>query len=430
MGRYGKNSGLKKCFTGSYMRTFWLALWVLPWSLLGSIQIGASQIVVEAMHIPLQQVFIRLAAAADVDLVMQGHLQDPVHVRWQGLPARQALRMLCQTIEVHCYWWQGGNLQPDPDVSQAQASPKASGLLVTDQVVERVVDDWQLLTVVLQYAQVAQVAGQLRQHEALLAGGQMLVDERRHSLSLRVPAAQIEPLRALVKSLDQPLQQLHIAARVVIANSDVGASLRQGLETQLSNQSATQTHVKQLSLNSENGLGSLQMGLVARHILLNLELAAMEASGQVLTLAQPQIVVQEGHQGVIETGQEVPYLLEQDGHQSRQWKQAVLGLNVTPRVLPNNKVELDLSVVQDSVGDLLANGELVLNTHRLRTRVNLGLGQTLVLGGALYEQQLTRLLSNPAWLSLPFIGHWMQDSRQQLQRFELLVLVTPTLVNP
>ena len=160
------------------------------------------------------------------------------------------------------------------------------------------------------------------------------------------------------------------------------------------------------------------------------ELAAMEASGQVLTLAQPQIVVQEGHQGVIETGQEVPYLLEQDGHQSRQWKQAVLGLNVTPRVLPNNKVELDLSVVQDSVGDLLANGELALNTHRLRTRVNLGLGQTLVLGGALYEQQLTRLLSNPARLSLPFIGHWMQDSRQQLQRFELLVLVTPTLVNP
>jgi type II secretory pathway component HofQ len=155
----------------------------------------------------------------------------------------------------------------------------------------------------------------------------------------------------------------------------------------------------------------------------------MEASGQVLTLAQPQVLVQEGQQGLIETGQEVPYILNQEGSSSREWKQAVLGLTVTPRVLAERQVELDLAVVQDSIGELLANGELALNTHRLRTKVRMDMGQTLVLGGALYEQQLRRLLHSPQWLSVPIFNHWFKQHKKQSQRFELLVFVTPKLIS-
>ena len=141
------------------------------------------------------------------------------------------------------------------------------------------------------------------------------------------------------------------------------------------------------------------------------------------------VLVQEGQQGLMETGQEVPYLFNQDGNPIREWKQAVLGLTVTPRVLAEEQVELDLAVVQDSIGELLANGELALNTHRLQTKVRMDMGQTLVLGGALYEQQLQRLLYNPKWLSVPIFNRWLQQQKKQSQRFELLVFVTPKLIS-
>jgi len=392
----------------------------LLWGLFNSFAAAASRtdgiVDVQAMAVPVQQVFVSLAETAHINLVMQGDLDIPVHVVWRQLPARQALSALCKVVEVHCYW-----LSADDSLADWQV---ATGLLVTRHEVVPTVD-LQVLSVPLRFAQAEQVAEQLQKHVELLVGGQLLVDKRTQSLLLRVPQPQVPPLLMLIDGLDQPLQQLHIEARIVIATSDVGASLRQGLGLQLSSQGGANSSVTELALASGNGLAAMQMGVVASHILLNLELAAMEASGQVLTLAQPQVVVQEGQLGVIETGQEVPYVMEQDGTQSRQWKQAVLGLSVTPRMLPDDEVELDLSVVQDSVGELLANGELALNTHRLHTRVKLGLGQTLVLGGALYEQQLQRLLSNPVWMSLPLFGSWMQDKKQQSQRFELLIFVTP-----
>ena len=110
----------------------------------------------------------------------------------------------------------------------------------------------------------------------------------------------------------------------------------------------------------------------------------LEARVLVLTLAQPQILVQEGYVGSIQTGQEVPYLVATDNGPQQEWKRVVLGLTVTPRVLPMDQVKLDLVVVQDSIGDLLPNGQLVLNTHTLQTRAVVGFGQNLVIGGVLY----------------------------------------------
>jgi type II secretory pathway component HofQ len=384
----------------------------------------ADKIDMQAMQIPAQEVFVRLAAAADVNLVMRADLNSPVHMHLQQLSARQSLHMLCQTLEVSCYWY-ADHLGTEKPLDSWQG---AQSLLVTNQ---QLADDTplELLNLSLRYAEAEQVAQQLKADTSLLAGGQMVVDSRSQSLLLRVPATQIETLVAIINSLDKPLQQVHIEARIAIATNDVGSSLRQGLGLQLSQQLANSSAATSLSYMGKEGANNLQIGLVGSHILLNLELAAMEASGQVLTLAQPQVLVQEGQQGLIETGQEVPYILNQDGNPIREWKQAVLGLTVTPRVLAEDQVELDLAVVQDSIGELLANGELALNTHRLQTKVRMDMGQTLVLGGALYEQQLQRLLHNPKWLSVPIFNRWLKQQKKQSQRFELLVFVTPKLIS-
>ncbi len=139
--------------------------------------------------------------------------------------------------------------------------------------------------------------------------------------------------------------------------------------------------------------------------------------------------MQDGHTGSIETGKEIPYLLQEDGKKLRQWKHAVLGLNVMPRILPNQQLLLDLKVAQDSVGELLPNGELALNTHRLNTQVQVGSGTTVVSSGAFYQHQLERLLTNPLFNQVPFLGRLLNNRKRNAERFELLVFVTPKIVN-
>jgi type IV pilus assembly protein PilQ len=261
--------------------------------------------------------------------------------------------------------------------------------------------------------------------------GQLLADSRSQQIFIYDDDAHAATLIEAIKKLDQPLKQMLIEGRIVIAKSSLGKSsgldFIGGLGPQMAAAAAKGGHVGVMF----NHLGGgLQLGLVGAHVMLNLELAALEASGQVLTLAQPQILVQEGYSGSIQTGQEVPYLVATDNGQQQEWKRAVLGLTVTPRALPTDQVQLDLLVVQDSIGDLLPNGQLALNTHKLKTRAVVGLGQTLVLGGALYQQQLDRLLSSPALSGLPFVGQWFKQQKQGSERFELLVFVTPRIVNP
>jgi len=263
--------------------------------------------------------------------------------------------------------------------------------------------------------------------------GQLLADSRTHQMLIYDEPARATQLAKVIRQLDQPLDQLLIEGRIVIAKSDLGES--SGLDFiaalgHVAGTSAKPSPGASLGVGFNSTGGSLQLGLIGAHVLLQLELAALEASGKMLTLAQPQILVQEGYTGSIETGQEVPYVMTTEAGQQQHWKQAVLGLTVTPRVLPHQQVQLDLLVMQDSIGDLLPNGELALNTHRLKTRAVVGLGQTLVLGGALYEQQLDRLLSNPLLAGLPLVGQWFQRRKHGTERFELLVFVTPRIVNP
>ena len=284
----------------------------------------------------------------------------------------------------------------------------------------------------LNYAEADTILIALKNAQSMLSPrGQLLADNRSQQIFVYDDEAHTATLIEAIKYLDQPLEQMLIEGRIVIVKSSLGQSnsldFIGGLGAKEVLGAANKTP---LSVSFNQLGGSLQLGLVGAHVMLNLELAALEARGLVLTLAQPQILVQEGYAGSIQTGQKVPYLVATDNGPQQEWKRAVLGLTVTPRVLPMDQVQLDLVVVQDSIGDLLPNGQLALNTHTLQTRAVVGFGQTLVIGGALYQQQLDRLIVSPALSGLPFVGQWFKQHKQGTERLELLVFVTPRIVNP
>ena len=381
--------------------------------LLLSTSVGAQNITMNVHNVALAEVLYELAEAAQLNLVLSHGLDFDISVVLQDVDARTGLTLVCKSVAVDCQYTQQGLVVGEAtDQSNTQILP--------------------LHVVKLNYGEADSIMLALQSGQTMLsAKGQLLADNRSQQIFVYDDNAHAASLVEAIKLLDQPLAQILIEGRIVIAKSSLGQSSgldfigRLGPKAKAADSSGGQLGVVFNQLG-----GGLQLGLVGAHIMLNLELAALEAIGQVLTLSQPQILVQEGYAGSIQTGQEVPYIVATDNGQQQEWKRAVLGLTVTPRLLPKDQVQLDLLVVQDSIGDLLPNGQLALNTHKLKTRAVVGLGQTLVLGGALYQQQLDRLLTSPTLSGLPFIGQWFEQQKQDSERFELLVFVTPRIVNP
>ncbi|MFT7178411.1 MAG: type IV pilus assembly protein PilQ [Oceanospirillaceae bacterium] len=381
--------------------------------LLLSPYIWAKNITMDVHKVALVDVLYELAEAAKINLVLTHALDFEISVVLQDVDAKVGLQLVCNSIEVDC-----------------QYTPE--GLVVgvaTDQSNTEVLP---LQVVKLNYGEADAILLALQSAQSMLSPkGQLLADSRSQQIFVYDDAPHAATLVEAITQLDKPLKQMLIEGRIVIAKSTLGESSGLDFIGSLGSDVASRAvEGVQAGVTFNQLGGGLQLGLVGAHVMLNLELEALEAIGQVLTLAQPQILVQEGYSGSIQTGQEVPYLVATESGQQQEWKRAVLGLTVTPRVLPMDQVQLDLLVVQDSIGDLLPNGQLALNTHKLKTRAVVGLGQTLVLGGALYQQQLDRLLSSPALSALPFVGQWFEQQKQGSERFELLVFVTPRIVNP
>ena len=381
--------------------------------LLLSPSIGAENITMNVHNVALAEVLYELAEAAQLNLVLSHGLDVYISVVLQDVDARVGLTLVCHSVAVDCHHTH-------------------RGLVVSEAIGQLDKQVLPLHVVKLNYGEADSIMLALQSAQTMLsAKGQLLADNRSQQIFVYDDDAHAASLIEAIKLLDQPLEQILIEGRIVIAKSSLGQSSGLDFIGRLGPQvKAGDTPGGQLGVAFNQLGGGLQLGLVGTHIMLNLELAALEASGQVLTLSQPQILVQEGYAGSIQTGQEVPYIVATDNGQQQEWKRAVLGLTVTPRLLPKNQVQLDLLVVQDSIGDLLPNGQLALNTHKLKTRAVVGLGQTLVLGGALYQQQLERLLTSPSLSGLPFIGQWFEQQKQDAERFELLVFVTPRIVNP
>jgi type IV pilus assembly protein PilQ len=381
-------------------------------ALLLSPYVGAQKITMDVHKVALVDVLYELAAAAKTNLVLTHALDFEISIVLQDVDAKTGLALVCNSIEVDCQYTQQG-------LVVGAASDKSNTKVLP------------LHTVKLNYGEADAILLALQSAQSMLSPkGQLMADSRSQQIFVYDDDAHAATLVEAIKQLDQPLKQMLIEGRIVIAKSSLSESSGLDFIGGLGPTVAGAEKGGQVGVTFNQLGGGLQLGLVGAHVMLSLELAALEAVGQALTLAQPQILVQEGYSGTIQTGQEVPYLVATDNGQQQEWKRAVLGLTVTPRVLPRDQVQLDLLVVQDSIGDLLPNGQLALNTHKLETRAVVGLGQTLVLGGALYQQQLDRLLSSPALSGLPFVGQWFEQQKQGSERFELLVFVTPRIVNP
>lgn len=313
------------------------------------------------------------------------------------------------------------------------------------------------------YAKAGELAALLKtdKNSMLSSRGTVSVDERTNTLLVQDTANKIEEIRSLIRRLDVPVRQVLIESRVVYANDDfedaLGVTFSSAAKFRPGNEPvvgfagdrlgadniaqgatpASQALVDRLNVNLPAALpsgatGFAQFGLAIARLpggtILDLELMALENEGLGKIVASPRLVTSNQQQAYIESGEEIPYQeASSSGATSIAFKKAVLRLEVTPQITPDDHIILDLKVNQDSRGVVTA-GVPAINTREIHTKVLVANGETVVLGG-IYQQQKNQNKTQVPFLGkLPVVGWMFKNETNSDRRNELLIFVTPKII--
>jgi type IV pilus assembly protein PilQ len=310
-------------------------------------------------------------------------------------------------------------------------------------------------------------AGAGKTASILSSRGQVIVDERTNSLLVTETAQKLDDFRRIVKLLDVPIRQVLIEARIVIANSDFNNSLgirwggagvvgvnnnplyfgghkdviNSAINTNATNAasgSTTQPFQIPDALNVDLGATSptatLAIGYVSRDVDLQMEISAQESQGRGEVVSQPKVITGDKQQATIKSGTEIPYQQSAaNGETTVSFKEAVLKLDVTPNITPDDRIIMDLVINQDSVGKNVAtgNGGSVpsIDTNALKTQVLVGNGDTVVLGGVFRSNDVTTTDKVPFLGDIPYVGRLFKRTSVIKNRSELLIFITPRILS-
>ena len=294
--------------------------------------------------------------------------------------------------------------------------------------------------------------------------GSAVPDARTNNVFVQDTPKYLEQVQAIINKTDVAVRQVMIESRLVIADDKysralgarfgvnklnttgnssyaIGGNLAQTSTVGVSQVSTTgvsgptspsgSTDGLQSNLGLTNASGSLAFSLfrLPAGLLLNLELTAMESDGRGKVVSSPRVTTANQHKAKIASGTEIPYLeASSSGAATVAFKSAVLSLEVTPQITPDDKIIMELDVKKDRVGQVYS-GVPSIETQNINTQVLVGNGETAVLGG-IYEQTTRNDIEKvPFFGDLPIMGNLFKRKTVQNDRTELLIFVTPKIMD-
>lgn len=277
----------------------------------------------------------------------------------------------------------------------------------------------------------------------LSSRGSVAVDERTNTLIVTDTSVNLAGILRAIEIFDVPVQQVLIEARIVTARTSVGQQLgvRWGGALQggiaggnlygtgsldavpnlVNNNTITYPGALVVDLPAQGNASSFAIGYAGSTVNLDLEISALESLGEAEVVSQPKIVTSDGQQANIFAGQSVAFPGPDGG---TIFVEAGLSLDVVPQVTPDGRVVLTLTVNQDS----LAPGGGAIDTNTITTQVLVENGSTLVLGGVYRTEKSQLMEKTPILGDLPFVGSLFRRTQVSDEKAELLIFITPKLV--
>ena len=274
--------------------------------------------------------------------------------------------------------------------------------------------------------------------------GTIEVDGRSNTLIITDVKENIAALRKLVYYLDQPVPQVEIESRIVVAtrsfSRDLGVKLALGFDK-------SEEDVRSSSRGTTGGLntgfdiGTTIASLVTSAVgtsQISAMIAAGEQKGQVKTIATPRITVLNNRSGEIESGQQIPVTTIQPGTvgggvaiSTTEYVPVPLRLQVTPQITNVGTVILNVVAENNSVAPGGSGSSAPpISVQRMQTEVMVPDGGTTVVGGALFDSESEIKDRTPGLSRIPLIGKLFQRNRTARDTNEIMFFVTPRIYRP
>ena len=286
--------------------------------------------------------------------------------------------------------------------------------------------------------------------------GSAVWDPRTNTLFIQDTAKKLAEIQDIINKIDVAVKQVMIESRLVLADEKFGKSLgaRFGVQSQASSgqnqiniggsldstSAVTTTGPGGITagtggLNSNlpvaNSFGSIAFSLfrLPAGLLLNLELSALETDKRGKIVSSPRVTTANQQKAKIASGTEIPYLqASSSGATNVAFKEAVLSLEVTPQITPDDKIIMDLEVKKEKIGQVFF-GTPSIDTQRVNTQVLVANGETAVLGGIYEEVERNDVDKVPFFGDLPIIGNAFKRRTKQQDKTELLIFITPKIMD-
>ncbi|MEZ8944602.1 type IV pilus secretin PilQ [Vibrio sp. 10N.247.311.12] len=407
--------------------------------------------------IPVRNVLQLIADYNDFNLVVSDSVAGNLTLRLDGVPWQQVLDIILQVK----------GLDKRVDGNVILVAPKAELDLREQQALEKSrleeeLGELKSEIIKINFAKATDIADMIGGEGAvsmLSDRGSITIDERTNSLLIRELEENIAVIRGIIESLDIPVKQVQIEARIVTVtegNLDelgvrwgvsstngsftVGGSIEGNHPSQITpydddgGNSAIDDYLNvNLGATSPNASSiAFQVAKLGSDTLLDLELSALQQESKAEIISSPRLITTNKKPAYIEQGTEIPYLeSSSSGATSVAFKKAVLSLKVTPQITPDNRLVLDLSVTQDRPGQVVkaGTGEAVaIDTQRIGTQVLVNNGETVVLGGIFQHSVSSTVDKVPLLGDLPVLGALFRRSYENVGKSELLIFVTPKVV--
>ncbi|MDM1717703.1 type IV pilus secretin PilQ family protein [Acinetobacter towneri] len=297
--------------------------------------------------------------------------------------------------------------------------------------------------------------------------GTVSVDPRTNTLIINDTSAKIDQIRQMIDLLDVSVKQVMIEARIVRATTDFTKEM--GVKWGILSQGITNNNhllvggsdttlwnlrepekdddmggwkyeiERPQNLNVDLGVTSpgasrIAFGLISlSDFMLDLELSALQADGYGEVISTPKVLTADKQNAKVASGTQIPYQSSEGGGvnavSTTEFIDATLSLDVTPSITPDGKVQMQLNITSDSPGAPTPTGQLTINKNAVNTNVLVDNGETVVLGG-IFEQQTANSQTKVPFLGdIPYIGRLFRKDIKSDNKRELLIFVTPRIVN-
>ncbi|ACY31418.1 type IV pilus secretin PilQ [Comamonas thiooxydans] len=286
----------------------------------------------------------------------------------------------------------------------------------------------------------------------LSSRGSAISEPRTNQLFVTDTPTKLEEMKALLATLDVPVRQVMIEARIVEARDTFGRSLGVKFGGGAVGSNASMTSSQFLpdsssgastkfpsgnfvnlpaSVSGVNTVGQVAFSVFNSSMtrFLSLELSALEAEGDGKIISNPRLVTADQNKALIEQGTEYPYsVTAPNGATTISFKKAVLKLEVTPQITPEGDIILDLDVNKDSRGETTTQG-VAIDTKHVKTQVLVENGGTVVIGGIFELEETNQLNKVPLFGDLPVLGHLFRSNTKASSKREMLVFITPKMLS-